>query len=242
MALRGGWDQRASATIPLSCWWGRSTRSAWRRSPRCWRSAWRRWPRSARRVIAHARVLGLAAWLSVCSSTTTRAPSAERRVVLGAPHPLGQLPTRARPDREFAMVEDHKHQVKARSGRAARALAGRVDRPLADGLGVARRHAQPVPGKGFAQRRPGGAQLGRGRVHRAESFGELEGALGLSTLGQEAAGLPAHPMLRDAQAPLVAAGGIASRHLLGHICRTLAVRAGGCSRSRGWSGGQLSHS
>jgi hypothetical protein len=30
--------------------------------------------RSARRVIAHARVLGLAAWLSLCSSTTTRAP------------------------------------------------------------------------------------------------------------------------------------------------------------------------
>jgi hypothetical protein len=30
--------------------------------------------RWARRVIAHARVLGLAAWLSLCSSTTTRAP------------------------------------------------------------------------------------------------------------------------------------------------------------------------
>jgi hypothetical protein len=45
--------------------------------------------------------------------------------------------------------------------------------------------------EGFAQRRPGGAQLGRGRVHRAESLGELEGAFGLGAVGQEAAGLPA---------------------------------------------------
>jgi hypothetical protein len=67
-------------------------------------------------VIAQARVLGLAAWLSLCSSTTTRA---EHRVVLAAAHPLGQLPTRARPDGELAVVERHKHRVKARGGRLA---------------------------------------------------------------------------------------------------------------------------
>jgi hypothetical protein len=62
---------------------------------------------------------------------------------------------------------------------------------LPDGLGVVGRHAQPVPLEGLAQRRPGGAQLGGGGVHRAESLGEQEGALGLGAVGEEAAGLPA---------------------------------------------------
>jgi hypothetical protein len=48
-----------------------------------------------------------------------------------------------------------------------------------------------VAGEGFAQRRPGGAQLGRGRVDRAEPFGQHEGAFGLGPVGEEAAGLPA---------------------------------------------------
>jgi hypothetical protein len=78
---------------------------------------------------------------------------------------------------------------------------------LADGFGVARWHAQPVAGEGFAQRRPGGAQLGRGRVHRAEAFGELEGAFGLGAVGEEPAGLPAHPPLQRRQAPLLERGG-----------------------------------
>jgi hypothetical protein len=47
-----------------------------------------------------------------------------------------------------------------------------------------------VPLEGFAQRRPGGAELGRSRVD-AELFGELEGAFGLATVDQEPAGLPA---------------------------------------------------
>jgi hypothetical protein len=42
-----------------------------------------------------------------------------------------------------------------------------VDRPLADGLGVACWHAEPVPLEGFAQRGPGGAQLLGGGVDAA---------------------------------------------------------------------------
>jgi hypothetical protein len=59
-----------------------------------------------------------------------------------------------------------------------------------------------MPGKRLAQRRPNGAQLGRGRVDRAESFDKGEGVLGLGAVGQEAAGLPAHPPLQRRQAPL----------------------------------------
>jgi hypothetical protein len=64
-------------------------------------------------------------------------PGTEDRVVLGGADPLGQLPTRPRPDRQPTVVERHKRRVKARRGRQARALAGRVDRPLLDRLGVA---------------------------------------------------------------------------------------------------------
>jgi hypothetical protein len=48
-----------------------------------------------------------------------------------------------------------------------------------------------VAGEGFAQRRPGDAQLGGGGVHAAQLLGELEGAFGLGAVGKEAAGLPA---------------------------------------------------
>jgi hypothetical protein len=48
-----------------------------------------------------------------------------------------------------------------------------------------------VAGECLAQRRPSGAQLGRGGIDAAEPFGELEGAFGLGPVGQEAAGLPA---------------------------------------------------
>jgi hypothetical protein len=77
-------------------------------------------------------------------------PGAEGCVVLGAAHPLGQLPTRPRPDWELTMVERHKPRVKARGRRPPAALAGRLGRALPDGLGVAGRHAQPVPLEGFA--------------------------------------------------------------------------------------------
>jgi hypothetical protein len=64
----------------------------------------------------------------------------------------------------------------------------------------------PAPGRGLAWGAgAAGAQLGGGRVHQAESFGELEGALGLGAVGQEAARLPAQrlvivpmPVLRSA--------------------------------------------
>jgi hypothetical protein len=105
--------------------------------------------------------------------------------------PLGQLPTRAGPDRQLAVVERHKHRVQARGGRPAAALADGVDGALADGLGVAGGHAKPVAGEGLAQRRPGGAQLGGGGVDAAQLLGELEGAFGLGAVGEEAAGLPA---------------------------------------------------
>jgi hypothetical protein len=59
-----------------------------------------------------------------------------------------------------------------------------------------------VAGEGFAQRRPGGAEFGRGGVDAAQLFGEVEGALGLGTIGQEAAGLPAHPPLGHGPLPV----------------------------------------
>jgi hypothetical protein len=48
-----------------------------------------------------------------------------------------------------------------------------------------------VADEGFAQRRPGGAQLGRSRVDAAQPLGQGKGALRLGPVGQELAGLPA---------------------------------------------------
>jgi hypothetical protein len=118
-------------------------------------------------------------------------PRTEGRVVLGPPDPLGRLLTRPGPDREFAVVERHKHRVQARGCRPAAALASRLNHQLPDGLRVRSGHPKAVAGEGFAQRRPGGPKPGRGRVHRTESFGELEGAFGLSAVGKEPAWLPA---------------------------------------------------
>jgi hypothetical protein len=81
---------------------------------------------------------------------------AEYRVVLSAPHPLGQLPTRPRPHGQLAVVERHKPRVKLRGGRPPAALAGGLDGALPARLRVARRHAKAVPLEGLAQRRPGG--------------------------------------------------------------------------------------
>jgi len=98
--------------------------------------------------------------------------------VLGAAHALGQLPIRPRPDGELAAVERHKQRVKAQGGQPAAALAGRLDRALADGLGIEGRHAEAVAGEGLAQRRSSSAQL----LSRGIDATELL-----------AAGLPAHP-------------------------------------------------
>ncbi len=70
-----------------------------------------------------------------------------------------------------AVVEGHKHRVDGRHRRLRVALAGGVDRALADRLGVASGHAEPVAGEGLAQRRPGGAQLLGGGVDAAQSLG-----------------------------------------------------------------------
>jgi hypothetical protein len=53
------------------------------------------------------------------------------------------------------------------------------------------RAGEPVAGEGFAQRRPGGTQLGRGGVDAAQLLGELEGAFGFGSVSEEPAGLPA---------------------------------------------------
>jgi hypothetical protein len=63
-----------------------------------------------------------------------------------------------------------------------------------------------VAGEGFAQRRPGGAQLGGGGVDAAQPLGEREGALGLAAVCEEAAGLPAYPPRQRRQAPLLEGG------------------------------------
>jgi hypothetical protein len=73
----------------------------------------------------------------------------------------------------------------------AAALTGGLDGALAHGPGVAGRHPKAVAGEGFAQRRPGGAQLLRGGVDAAQPLGQGEGALGLAAVGQEPGGLPA---------------------------------------------------
>jgi hypothetical protein len=62
-----------------------------------------------------------------------------------------------------------------------------------------------VAGEGLEQRRPGRPQLLRGGVDTAELLGQGEGAFGLRAIGQEAAGLPAHPLL-GLQGPMVAVG------------------------------------
>jgi hypothetical protein len=80
------------------------------------------------------------------------------------------------------VVERHKHRVKGRSGRPARALAGGLGGALADRLRIARRHPKAMPLKGFAQRWPGGAQLDRGGVDAAQPLCEPEGALGLAAV------------------------------------------------------------
>jgi hypothetical protein len=72
-------------------------------------------------------------------------------------------------------------------------------RPLPDGLGVARRHAQPVPLEGLAQRRPASPKLGGG-VDAAQPLGQGERALGLGPVGKKPAGLPSHSLL-DIEGP-----------------------------------------
>jgi hypothetical protein len=78
---------------------------------------------------------------------------AEGRVVLGPPHPLGQLAAGPGAGGDLAVVERHKHRVKARRGWLSAAAAGGVDRALADGLGF--RAGMPSPRRAKALRSDG---------------------------------------------------------------------------------------
>ena len=71
-------------------------------------------------------------------------------------------------------------------------VGGRPGSPAAGGSGV-RIGIKAVAGEGCAERRAGPALPRRRRCRRPLT--ELEGAFGLSAVGQEAAGLPAHPLL-----------------------------------------------
>jgi hypothetical protein len=73
----------------------------------------------------------------------------------------------------------------------AGAVAGGGDGALTDGLGVAGRHAEAVTGERLAQRRPGGAELGRGGVDAADLLGQPKRPFGLGAVREEPAGLPA---------------------------------------------------
>jgi hypothetical protein len=105
--------------------------------------------------------------------------------------PIGIARPRPGAGREGVRVESGKHRVQSWGGWLAAAQAGGGDGALADRLGVAGGHAEPVAGEGLAQRRPGGAELGGGGVDAAELFGQLEGPFGLGPVTEEAAGLPA---------------------------------------------------
>jgi hypothetical protein len=126
-------------------------------------------------------------------------------VLLVTADPLVQLGVRAGPGGKKPAVERHKYRVQAWAGRLAAAAVCSVDRPSARGLGVAGWHAEAMALEGLAQRRPGGAQLGRGGVDAAELFGQRKGAFSFGPVGEKAAGLPAQrvamvpaPLLRSA--------------------------------------------
>jgi hypothetical protein len=96
---------------------------------------------------------------------------AQGGVLLVAADPLVKLCRCPRPRRECIGVEGDKHRVQRWDDRLAAVLAGGGDGPLADGLRGWGWACPAVAGEGFTERRPGGAQLGGGRVYRAEVFG-----------------------------------------------------------------------
>ena len=103
---------------------------------------------------------------------------AERFDLLAAAQPHPMLAMGATRSRELTLVEGHEHRVEGRRGGLAGTLGGRGDGALADGLGVAGGHAQPMAGERLTQRRPGDPELGRGGVDAAEFLGQREGAFG----------------------------------------------------------------
>ena len=178
----------------------RSARSAWRRSGRLARWPASRWLRSARRMIAHARVVGLRAWLSLYSSTTTLAPRvaycSSRRT-----HWYSSAGDRSRAGRAPGLRATNTGSRVGVAGWPLRWRAAAMARwRTASGL----RAGMPRPWRVKALRSDGQvvpSSVGGG-VDAAQLLGELEGAFGLAAVGQEAAGLPAHPPLGHGKPPL----------------------------------------
>jgi hypothetical protein len=111
-------------------------------------------------------------WLSLYNSATSLAPRmaycSSRRT-----HRYNSAADRSRPESTPGLSATN-----LGSGRHARlpgALAGGPGRALADRLGVAGRHAQPVATEGLAQRWPGGPQLLRSGVDAVQLLGQRVG-------------------------------------------------------------------
>jgi hypothetical protein len=119
---------------------------------------------------------------------------AQGGVLLVAADPLVQLGRRPRPRRECLGLRAT--NTGSKLGVAGWPLRWRVAAMARwrTGFGVGGGHAQAVAGEGFAQRRPGGAQLGGGGVDAAKLLGQRVGPLSFGPVGEEAAGLPAQRM------------------------------------------------
>jgi hypothetical protein len=133
--------------------------------------------------------VGLRAWLSLSSSTTTLAPKvaycSSRRT-----HWYSSTGDRSRAGSAPGLSAINTGSRLGMAGWPPRWRAASMARwRTASGL----RAGMPRPWrvKAFAQRRPGGGELLGGGVDAAELLGQLEGALGLAAVGQESAGLPA---------------------------------------------------
>jgi hypothetical protein len=110
---------------------------------------------------------------------------------------------RPRPDGELAVVERHKHRIKARDDRPAAALAGRGDGALPDGLGL--RAGMPSPRRVKALRSDSQAvPSSAAAALTLPSRSRVGRRVGLDPVVEEAAGRPAQwwrSYLRASSAP-----------------------------------------
>jgi hypothetical protein len=111
---------------------------------------------------------------------------------------------------EGARIERSKHRAQGRGGRPARRLAVAIARwRTASGL----RAGMPRPWRVKALRSDSQVvPRWGGGVDAAQPFGQREGALGLAPVGEEPAGLPAHPSTAGHARPTVAAGEGSTQH------------------------------